>query len=83
MKLFSYIAEIFSPGNGASFGRWATAATVATGCWAMVHLVRQNHALPDAIEIAALSAWMIAPYSVNKFAAAFPTNPQPSAAPNS
>jgi hypothetical protein len=69
MILFAYIAAVFSSESTASFARWATAATVATGCWALIHLVRSNHALPPPVDLLALSAWMIAPYSINKVAA--------------
>jgi hypothetical protein len=71
MKALGYIGQIFSGENCASFARWATAATISIGCWAMIHLVRLNHKLPDAMEIGALAAWMTAPYSINKVAAAF------------
>jgi hypothetical protein len=70
MRLFAYIGEVFSAGAPASFSRWATAATVSTGCWALVHLVRLNHALPDPTELAALAFWMTTPYGINKIAAA-------------
>lgn len=71
MKFFTYLGDIFSSDNGASFGRWATGATVATGCWALFHLVRHNNALPDPLTLAALAAWMTSPYSINKVAALF------------
>ena len=68
--LFAYVGQVFSASSCASFARWATAATVATGCWALVHLVRVNHALPDAVALGALAGWMTAPYGINKLAAA-------------
>ncbi len=71
MKLFSYLAQIFDDSCPASFSRWATAATVLTACWAVIHLVRANHALPDPLELGALSIWMTTPYGINKVAAAF------------
>lgn len=78
MRLFTYIGEIFSDGPAASFARWATCTTVSTGCWALVHLVRLNHALPGPLDLTALAAWMTAPYSINKVAAAFAAqNPKP------
>lgn len=78
MRIFDYIGRVFGGDTTASFARWATAATVATGCWALVHLVRQNHALPGPLDLGALAMWMTAPYGINKIAAAFPA---PSAGP--
>jgi hypothetical protein len=72
--MFKYISGIFSSGPSASFARWATAATVATGCWVLIHIVRHNHALPNAMDLTALAAWMISPYSINKIVAAFGVN---------
>ncbi len=71
MKIFSYIGSIFDQSLPVSFSRWATAATVATGCWSLIHLVRLNHALPDPTVLAALAFWMTSPYGINKIAAAF------------
>lgn len=71
MRLFVYIGEVFSSSSAGSFARWATAATIATGCWALVYLVRTNKVLPNAIDLAALAAWMTAPYGINKLAAMF------------
>lgn len=71
MKIFTYIAGVFSSDACASFSRWATAVTTTVGCWALVHLVLVNRALPDAIALGALATWMTAPYGINKLAAAF------------
>jgi uncharacterized membrane protein (DUF4010 family) len=71
MKPVEYIAAIFSADNCASFARWATACTVLTGCWAVIHLVRRTGALPDPTELAALALWMTSPYGINKVVTAF------------
>ena len=76
-RFTTYVAQVFDPNGAASFSRWATLATVVTSCWAIVHLVRVNHALPDALQLGALAAWMTAPYGFNRAMAAFgrPTAP--------
>jgi hypothetical protein len=79
MRIFSYIGEIFCSGNVASFARWATVPTIATGCWAVVHVVRSTHTLPDALALAALAAWMTAPYGIGKLAGAYTTSKTPAA----
>lgn len=68
---FSYIKEIFSSENCASFARWSTGVTVVAGTYSLVHLVRHNHALPDPTQLVALAAWMTAPYGISKMTAAF------------
>ena len=83
MRLFTYIASIFNESMPSSFSRWATAFTVLTGCWAVIHLVRLNHALPGPADLAALAFWMTSPYGINKIAAAWgaPRQGDPPAAP--
>jgi hypothetical protein len=71
MKIFSYIASIFDESAPSSFSRWATAFTVLTGCWAVIYLVRTNHALPGPADLLALGVWMTSPYGINKIAAAW------------
>jgi hypothetical protein len=71
VKFWAYIRTIFDDSCPASFSKWATAFTVGTSCWAVVHLVRVNHALPDPLVLGALSVWMTTPYGINKIAAAF------------
>jgi hypothetical protein len=71
LNTLHYVREIFDESTPASFSRWATAATVLTGCWAVVHIVRHGHQLPDPLQLGALAAWMVAPYSVHKVAGVF------------
>jgi len=70
-RFTGYVSQVFDPNGAASFSRWATGATVGTSCWALVHLVRLNHALPDPLQLGALAAWMTAPYGLNRAMAAF------------
>jgi hypothetical protein len=72
--MIAYIKEIFGSANTASFARWATAFTVATGCFAVIRVVVATHQLPDAGALAGMCAFMTAPYAVNKAAAAFRSN---------
>jgi hypothetical protein len=71
VNLLEYLCAIFSSSNVASFSRWATACTVLTGCWAVIHLTRINHALPGPADLAALAFWMTSPYGINKIAGAW------------
>jgi hypothetical protein len=79
--MLSYLKSIFSSDNAASFSRYATACTVATGCFSVVKVVLLTHTLPDGGALAGMGAFMAAPYAVNKAAAAFngPPSIQPTA----
>jgi hypothetical protein len=73
-RLIAYIADIFDATTPTSFSRWATAVTILVGSWALVHIVRRTHALPDPLQLGALAAWMVSPYSVNKVVGIFNRN---------
>lgn len=64
--LRAYLRTVFSNDDCASFARYATLITVLTSVGILVYLVLRNHALPDGTQILALSAWMTAPYAINK-----------------
>lgn len=82
-KLVHYIAQVFDAAGSASFSRWATAVTVLSGVFSMLYLVLHNHALPEPLQIGALAAWMVSPYSVNKASGFFGNRSQsPGVVPN-
>jgi hypothetical protein len=69
--MLSYIKSIFSSDSAASFSRYATACTIATGIFSVLKVVIGTHALPDGGALAGMGAFMVAPYAVGKAAAAF------------
>ena len=73
--MFTYIRQIVSEASSASFARWSTACTVATGCFSVIHVVLKTHALPDGGSLAGLGAFMSAPYAISKVTAALRADP--------
>ena len=77
--MLAYFKSVFSSDSCASFARVATAGTVITGIFSVLHVVLKTHQLPDGGALAGLGAFMTAPYAVNKAAAAF-DRPRPDTA---
>lgn len=76
-----FIKSVFSEPDGTgSFSRCATAVTIVCGVSILCYLIWRNGSLPDATVLAALGAWMVAPYTANSVRRCFdkmgPTPPQ-------
>ena len=79
--MIAYLRSVFSSENAASFARWSTAATVVTGCISVLHVSLTTHHLPDGGALAGMGAFMVAPYAINKAAAAISKTPDSSSGP--
>jgi hypothetical protein len=77
----SFLREVFSePGGAGSASRVMMAFHAFIGSIAVLHVSIHNHVLPDAVTMAGVTAFVSAPYAVNKFGsaiAAFAPSPKP------
>ena len=76
----SFLREVFSDGGSGSASRVMMAFHGIIGGAAISHVVYHTHALPDAVSVAGITAFVTAPYALNalhKAVGAFGTNPSP------
>ncbi len=63
----SFLREVFSDGGSASASRLLMAYHALIGTAWVSFIVWKNHALPDAVTLAGITAFVVAPYGINAF----------------
>jgi hypothetical protein len=61
----SFLREVFSDGGQGSASRVMMAFHAAVGAGAIGHVVYHTHAIPDAVTMAGVTAFVTAPYALN------------------
>lgn len=76
----SFLREVFSePGGTGSSSRVMMAFHAFIGAACIAHVTLHNHALPDAVTMAGVTAFVSAPYAINQIrsgVAAFASSPK-------
>lgn len=61
----SFLREVFSDGGSGSASRVMMGFHAIVGAVGFGHVVYHNHAIPDAVTMAGLTAFVTAPYALN------------------
>jgi len=61
----SFLREVFSDNGQGSASRVMMGFHALVGGAAILHVVAHTHALPDAVSMAGVTAFVVAPYSLN------------------
>lgn len=64
--MFAFIKDVLSDGGHGSTSRCLTFVTVIISCVGFLHVVWYSGKLPDAVTMAGLAAFAVAPYTVNQ-----------------
>jgi hypothetical protein len=61
----NFLREVFSDGGQGSASRVMMGFHALIGGGAIAHVVYHTHALPDAVSVAGITAFVVAPYGLN------------------
>jgi len=61
----SFLREVFSDGGQGSASRVMMGFHALIGGGSVLHVVYHTHALPDAVSMAGITAFVVAPYGLN------------------